>query len=127
MKKLLFIFLLCVTFVGYSQQMTIGQLSEFMSDLTTAPNGWYKDYNPPLWREYCKGYSNNYVSLKKEEELIEIHYDKDYKPYLVQITCFSNYTLFTQLLTESNIWLPNSSHDYWETWFKEGKLTLKKQ
>jgi hypothetical protein len=127
MKKLLFIFLLTVSMVSFGQQLTIGQLSEFMSDLTTAPRDWYKDYNPPFWRDYCKGYSNNYVSLRKGEEVIEIHYGKNFEPYLVEITCFNNYTLFRQLLIEGETWLPNNSHDYWECGMYAGKLVCTKQ
>lgn len=126
MKKLLFMLLLTITMVSFGQQMTPGKLSVFMSDLTTAPKTWFEDYNPVSWQEYCKGFSNNYLSLRKGEEIIEIHYTEN-KPYLVEITCFNNYTLFTNLLVEKKMWLPNDSHDYWECGMYSGKLICKKQ
>ena len=112
--------------------MTKGELTVFMSNLTTAPKTWFELYNPPLWESYCKGFSNNYVSLKKEQELIEIHYTNN-KPYMVEITCFNHYTLFTELLVEKKMWLPHNyegekdNHTYWECGLYKGKLICVEQ
>jgi len=126
MKKLLFMFLLTISMVSFAQQMTKGELTVFMSNLTTAPKTWFQLYDPTLWKDYCKGYSNDYISLKKGEEVIEIHYT-DNQPYMVEIKCFNHYTLFTELLVEKKMWLPNDSHDYWECGMWNGKLICTKQ
>lgn len=118
--------LLTISMVSFGQQMTKGELTVFMSNLTTAPKTWFQLYDPLLWKDYCKGYSNDYISLKKGDEIIEVHYTNN-QPYMVEIKCFNHYTLFTELLIEKKMWLPNDSHDYWECGMYSGKLICTKQ
>lgn len=125
MKKLLFIFLLTISMVSFGQQLTLGEVSVIMSNLTTAPKTWFQLYDPSLWKDYCKGFSNDYISLRKGEEIIEIHYT-DNQPYMVEITGFNNYTLFRRLLIEDETWLPNDSHDSWTCKMYSGKLICTK-
>ena len=112
--------------------MTKGELYKKMSDLTTAPANWFSMTSSKDYKDYCLGSSINYNSLRKGDELIEIHYT-DNKPYMLEITCFNNYTLFTELLVEKKMWLPHSyegsedNHSYWECGMYSGKLICTKQ